>query len=622
MCGFVGQWGRGMNRKKLEDMSDLINHRGPDHTGYFTQEGVEGAFHVVTKRLSIQDLSSSGNQPMVNDRYVLAFNGEVYNHVELRQALGPDSWFSSSDTETLLRAFLAWGAEQTLAQVNGVYSIVLWDRKNHILTLARDPMGVKPLYYAQRSEGICFSSELKALRSCSNGRASREAIALYLLFGYIPSPWSALEGIYKVQPGECLVFQRNERPQVHYIGPKSWTNTLDIPLSYAERKEFLHTTIKESVHRQLLSDAPVGIFLSGGIDSSILAAVMAQYGDYHSFSLEYADASDEANGDAILAQRFTQSLGWQHTVVTLGPSTIQTLWPKYLTAIDEPIAEANFLGTLLLSRAARQNGIKVVLTGDGADEIFHGYGSYRTVRKGATLNRIPMFGPIANAAAKFPLLSRAYRDNLRGAASIWKKAMVDRFWIAGAVMFDVGTVAAWLGVSPELVTGWVRETVERQVARNMWLRQTGVSLPDLEMLGRLELGAHVADHYNIRLDKATMSQSVEARVPFQDIELVNVGLRLPGDDKLENNQRTKAILRDVFADRIPSYITDRVKQTFQAPVVDWVNGTFFADRTDSGAIQNPWDGHLRRRVGDSSRAYQKWGLLVLNEWMSHNKITL
>lgn len=623
MCGFVGIWGHENGPVRLNKMAELIEHRGPDQTGTFGQPTTLGPYQLVTKRLSIQDLTDAGNQPMINDIYVLAFNGEIYNHWDLRKQLAPSTrWKSSSDTETILMAFSQWGIDKTLSRLNGIYSIALWHRQENWLLLARDPMGVKPLYYTYNSARIAFASELKALRGLSMGRVTNKALIFYLMFGYVPSPWSMVDGVHKVSPGEFLIFRHNiSSPQRHRIRPKVWADEKTLPNSYEERVALVRDTLHNAVSGQMLSDAPVGLFLSGGIDSTVIASLMAKHGGYHSFSLRYKGATS-ANNDAVLAERLSKTLRWQHTAVELDSEKFEIQWPNYIASLDEPIAEANFIGQILLSEAARQTGIKVVLTGDGADELFHGYASYFAVERGHVLNRLPFFGPAAYLMSRMPFLNKPFKENLGGASSVWRKPMSDRFWITGAVVFDISAIASWLGFSSQQLVSWVQEMVIDTLKDNQWPTERGKEPSDVEYLARLELSSHVANHYNLRLDKTTMSRSVEARVPFQDLNVVNLGLRLPESDKMRNRVG-KAILRDAFKENLPTYITDRRKQTFQAPLLSWINGPL-ASLRQSIAQHNgskPWP--MRETVVNTSReAYQIWSLMILDSWLDHYEISL
>ncbi len=618
-------WGVSVRVSQVESMAYLIEHRGPDQTGQFNQALHSDCYRVITKRLSIQDLSAAGNQPMSYENYVLAFNGEIYNHWELRQELGSRvSWKSASDTETVLKAFTCWGIEETLSRLNGVYSIALWNRSEQSLLLARDPMGVKPLYYSQSALGVFFSSELKAMTVGESKKVSIRALAFYLLFGYVPSPWSMIDGVYKVQPGERLVFKdKMTKPDVHRIVPIGWKSSLEISRKHTERVESMREILHASVDRQLLSDAPVGIFLSGGIDSTIIASLMAEHGSYHSFGLGYSDSSDSANSDAILAAKYSQQLGWKHTTVQLNPSDFEGHWETYITALDEPVAEANFIGQILLSQAAASYGIKVVLTGDGSDEIFHGYPSYFAVKKGDVLNAIPWFGTASKIAAYLPFLNYEFKQNLNGASSVWRKSVSDRFWIIGSVLFDVPTVASWLGIPASQLVVWVKELVQSDLRRLSWPPTNEITPSNVELLGRLELGTHVADHYNMRLDKATMSQSVEARVPFQDLDVVNFGLRLPESDKMSKTEG-KVILRESFQKELPDYITRRSKQTFQAPLRGWINGALgpLRSRLFESSGSTPWAGWQERSATTAQGAHQLWGLMILDSWMAQYGVSL
>ena len=369
-----------------------------------------------TRRLSILDLSAAGDQPMESGRYVLAFNGEVYNHLEIRdelRAAGVAPFRSSSDTETILRAVERWGIPATLERLNGMFALAIWDKVRAELTLARDPLGVKPLLYASGPQGTYFASELKALRRFTPGRMSGEGVALFLLLGFVPAPFSLLQQVRKVRPGEALVFGRDGVTRRRTV-PRAWTRATGPAPRPGEQLRLVRREVEAAVRRQLLADVPVGLFLSGGINSSIIAAVAAAHKpDLRTFSIRPAEAFADpgAQEDAEIAARFARSLGLSHHELLVHPDEVWDELDSLATSMDEPVSELYFAAEVLLSWAARTAGVPVVLTGHGADEVFLGYPTYQAVSKGDRYNAVPLLGPTLRALARLPLLTPGARRN-------------------------------------------------------------------------------------------------------------------------------------------------------------------------------------------------------------------
>ncbi|MCE5359413.1 MAG: asparagine synthase (glutamine-hydrolyzing), partial [Acidithiobacillus sp.] len=528
----------------------------------------------ATRRLSIIDMSSGGNQPMHSARYTIAFNGEIYNHLQLRGELENCAvrFNSTSDTETVLRAIDFWGVETALRKFNGMYALAVWDRELEVLILARDPMGVKPLYYAEPlPRHFYFSSELRPLRRYVPGSGAEDARVAFMLFGFIPSPMTPVEGIYKLKPGEALtICPREGVLQRTTIIPQGWLQAPDLGRSYIDRVAQVRQAVTGAVTRQLISDVPVGLLLSGGVDSSIIAATAAE-AVRHSFTVRYGGAPQESNQDAELAAMFAQQLGFSHHEVVIDPATLVNMWDRYRQWMDEPMVEPNFLSQALLAHSAREHGVKVLLSGDGSDELFHGYNTYLAVKKGLIHNRVPGLGPLLTLAARITSGWPQISENLKGAAAVWRQRPSDRYWIAGSVIACAEEVASKYRLPPQQVRDIVRGHLASVVEKVETCWPGGEENSHAELISRLELAWNVADHYNLRLDKATMRHSVEARVPFQDLELANVVLRLAPDDKVRGHT-TKAILKDAFRNAIPPSVLMRPKQAFQAPIWSWLQG--------------------------------------------------
>lgn len=623
MCGFVGHAqepnsyaGKDYDRENGERMllawSQSIRHRGPDQAG----TAQHPPFSLGTRRLSIMDLSELGNQPMESPRYILGFNGEIYNHLEVRRELKRlgYTFASNSDTETVLWACEHWGVSGALERLNGIFAVALWDKHEQALTLARDPLGVKPLYFLPRADGLYFASELKALRPYASGWVSPEAIALFFYFGFVPAPYCLLEGVQKVRAGECLVYSRGQLSRTRLV-PQVWRDVGNTPPPSDAPSEALREQVGRAVARQLLSDVPVGVFLSGGVDSSILAAAATKlHPNLASFSLrpKAITLEPEAARDAELAARFAAHLGLSHCEVSIGPDDFVATAEELPQLMDEPSSEPYVLAEVLLSRAAQRAGVPVVLTGHGADEVFLGYPSYRAVQRGTRYDRVPLLGPVARTIAHAPGIPSRYASNLAGLASVWRQSPLERYATVSAGAFDAVTTRHF-GITDASVSERAAEIISEADASLSELPR-GYALGPVERFARLDLRLKVPEHYNMRLDKASMSASVEARVPFQDLELIAYAAALT--DKVLLRGGLKGLLKDAFKHELPPEIRRRPKQTFQAPTRSWMRGPLAEWAGTKLAALPDLPVHLSDPsvCSTSQQATVLWNLAALESW--------
>jgi asparagine synthase (glutamine-hydrolysing) len=606
MCGFIGYLiPQGKPRPDLAAWSQLVAHRGPDSGGVYQ----DGPLGFGFRRLAILDLSEAGNQPMQGERFALMFNGEIYNHADLRAELATPrgGWRGHSDTETILQACEQWGVGPAIERLNGMFALAIWDKERQELTLARDPLGVKPLLYLERGSALYFASELRALRPYSQGRLSASGVALYASLGFVPAPFSLLDDVRKLRPGEVRVFGRN--PRGGFIHYKAWQEERGV------EPGDLRAAVEQAVQRQLISDVPVGIFLSGGVDSSAIAHVVARTGSLCSFSLRPLDSNPEAELDAELAALQARKLGLRHHEIPFDPAEVAQDPAELLARMDEPVLEPYFRGEVLLSQAARAAGIIVVLTGHGGDEVFMGYPTYRAVERGERYDRVPLLGPALRAASSLPFLSPHARDNLRGAASVWRQPFLEGYALRSAVLFDTATSARLAGLAAPQVGETLWGLLEG-VRQGVWRLPTPPrGLRPVELAARMDLLFNVPEHYNQRLDRASMSASVEARVPLQDLDLLDCVLRLGAEALMDGG--LKGLMKQSFTE-LPREVLHRPKRHFQAPLLGWLR--------QGGALE-PWArsqlSSLEQRLGrslpplrvDSTQAaYQAWSLALLEGW--------
>jgi asparagine synthase (glutamine-hydrolysing) len=618
MCGFVGCISdENQDLNHLEQWSELIRHRGPDQSGAMRF----GRFGLGTRRLSIQDLSEAGNQPMERDRYILGFNGEIYNHLDIRSDLaasGHSEFVSYSDTETIIAGLETWGVDRTISRLNGMYALAIWDKQTSELSLARDPFGIKPIYFIEREDAIYFASEIKALLPYSRRKMSASGLGLFYYFGFTPAPYTLLDDIQKVRPGERVVFSPTLQKRSETIVPDAWRNTEPIAGNWEDRLAQVRSAVERAVERQLIADVPVGVFLSGGIDSTIIASIASRKAStLHSFSLSPLNNTldPDAQTDAQLATRLANDLGLDHHIIEFDPESMISELDEYLARIDEPVSELYAFGEMILSQHARASGVPVVLTGHGGDEIFLGYPTYSAVFRGDLYNRIPFFGHAAGLMSRSSFVSHATRSNLAGAARIWRQPILDRYATVSGVHFNLDEAASLAGLEPESLQSLVQEIIDDTRAL-VCLLPNAEGTSNAALFARMDALLMVPEHYNTRLDRMTMISSIEARVPFQDLELVGLIAQLSHRDLLRGG--LKGMLRHAFRDVIPEDVGRRPKQTFQAPILSWISGPLA-----------PWIEHHREQVARDSantstvtltapastrEAYQLWTTALVNAW--------
>jgi asparagine synthase (glutamine-hydrolysing) len=632
MCGInglVGAFG-GPLADRLELMNAVTAHRGPDDSGiYVAPDGSAGLGH---RRLSILDLSAAGRQPMSDpdDQVHLVFNGEIYNFRELRTDLeGRGYRFrSQTDTEVLLYLYLADG-ERMLDRLNGIFSFAVWDERSATLFAARDHLGIKPFYYAALpGDRLVFSSEAKSLLTCPEvpRDLNLPALADYLSFLWVSDPLTLFRGIQKLPPGHKLRWRRGR------IDVEPWWD-LDFAAPDAERPEGdwaeeLRDRFDTAVRRQLVSDVPVGAFLSGGLDSSgiVAAASAAHRGEFRCYTIAYDsgdNAIDQFADDLPYARAVAAHLGVTLNEVRVTPE-IATLWPKVVWHLDEPIADPAAINCYLISKLAREDGTKVLLSGQGADELFAGYRWHLGPELMQALGWLPK--PVGRWLARGSrLLPGAAPGRLGGVARRLRKLLAGA---GGDAVDQFVLYCHWMTAAER------RDLLDPQVAPL-------VNARDTDGLTRALLGHHPGiAPLNARLyrdlkvylpglnlnytDKASMAAGVECRVPFLDLDLIRLATRIPPGLKLKRG-RTKHILRAAFSERLPRSVLERPKTGFGVPLRKWIKDDL---REMIGDLLSPstvrrrglfcWEAveRLRRDVeqGSGDRAYVLWALMTLELW--------
>lgn len=640
MCGVVGYLSSSVSAREplILSMAALIAHRGPDAAGAWVDAGAGIA--LGQRRLAILDLSDAGNQPMTSadGRLVLVFNGEIYNHRALRaeiEVAGWDSgWRGHSDTETLLAALQLWGLAATLPRLNGMFAIALWNRETRKLSLARDRMGEKPLYYGWVGQSFVFGSELKALTAFPawEGVIDQDVLSLYLRHGYVPDPYCIYRGFSKLPPAHWLELGKGERgiPARYWDFHRVVTSPRS-PISPTAAVEELDRKLHAAVGLRMDADVPLGAFLSGGIDSSTIVALMQAQSTrpVHTFTIGFdvAGYNEAENAKAIAAH-----LGTDHTELYITPRDALEVIPQLPEIWDEPFADSSQIPTLLLSRMTR-NHVTVALSGDGGDELFYGYNRYG---RGDFLHRAMSALPSGLRRLLAAGLSALPAQAIDQMAQVLPPGM--RYHALGDRLKKLGVLLS----CEEEGGGLYRSLVSQIQYPEVMLRgasEPGTILSDIknwpklddfrEMMMYLDTVSYLPGDILTKIDRASMAASLETRVPLLDPELVDYAWTLPLDLKFRNKQ-TKWVLRQVLARYVPNQLIDRPKMGFGVPIEhwlgnelrDWAEELLSPARLEAGGnfdvayIRKMWEQH---RSGIRRWHSQLWTILMFQAWIEMKK---
>lgn len=645
MCGIAGFLHHvgGDSARHVNNMSAVLVHRGPDDAGHWvdTADGIA----LAHRRLSILDLSPAGHQPMqsASGRYVIAFNGEIYNHLAIRKDLESaghaPAWRGHSDTETMLAAIEAWGIEPALKGFVGMFAIALWDRTDRVLFLARDRLGEKPLYYGWWNGTFLFGSELKSLRAYPGFGAEidRGALALFMRHNCVPEPYSIYHGIRKLVPGTFVAMplgQKGVMPQ-----PKTYWSARVVAeegvrgvLACTEDQavDELDRLLRVSVAGQMLSDVPLGAFLSGGIDSSTVVALMQaqSHRPVRTFTIGF---HEKGYNEATHAKAVAAHLGTDHTELYVTPDEAMAVIPRLPALYDEPFADSSQIPTFLVAALARRH-VTVALSGDGGDELFGGYNRYfwgqRAWRR---ISAIP--GPARATAAWLmrslspetwdgiyrvvePIIPRRLRVGRPG-ANLHKLA--DAMGVRGPEELYIRLASHW--ESPGSVVRDSREPATAVTDRAQW-----ASLPSAwEHMMYLDLVTYLPGDILVKVDRAAMGVSLETRVPMLDHRVIEFAWRVPLKWKIRDGQG-KWLLRRVLYKYLPRDLVDRPKMGFGVPVDSWLRGPLrewaaallAPDRLrregffDPAPIEEKWQQH---QSGAQNWSYHLWDVLMFQAWL-------
>lgn len=654
MCGIVGSFGLDQGRSALsstlEFMTATLSHRGPDDSGTWCDADAQvGLGH---RRLSIQDISSSGHQPMQSSggRYQIVYNGEIYNFKSLRKELEKSGakFGGNSDTEVLLSAIECWGLNNTIAKLNGMWAFALWDKKERQLFLCRDRIGKKPLYIAVLEKGILFGSELKVFSVYTKFKKqiSRNSLSLFLKYNYIPAPYSIHESVYKLPAASIFAINLSSLQEIqsskdiskycsqYWSVKEKFEQGVRDQFSGSEDEALdkLHCLLESAVKDRMVSDVPLGAFLSGGIDSSIVVALMQQASSNQVSTFTIGFQEKEYN-EADQARSVAKHLGTNHTELLVTPQEAMDVIPRLPVVYDEPFADVSQIPTLLVSELARTK-VTVCLSGDGADEMFGGYNRYFWGQRiwdnsnSASQAISALVGKLVNNTPTryWEYLFKAMRPVLP------KYMRVDNPGRRFRQLLEVMQAKSPDELYVSLVSHWenpariVKGSIEPRTIinnKNEW--------PDIEnyveRMMFMDMVTYLPDDILVKLDRASMALGLEARVPFLDTRVIEFASSIPLSMKIKNNQG-KWILRQLLHRYLPKKLIDQPKKGFGVPIGEWIRGPL-RDWAESlleksrleqegylehGPIRKVWQEHLS---GRSDHQQILWSVLMFESWLEN-----
>jgi len=623
-------------------MADAIRHRGPDDSGEWGDD--QAGIALAHRRLSILDLSPEGHQPMTSPsgRYVIVFNGEVYNFGEIRSRVPGHRWRGHSDTEVMLAAIESWGLERAVREFVGMFAFALWDVYERELYLVRDRLGIKPLYYGRCGQHFLFGSELRALRAhpAFDDEIDRGALSLLMRHNYIPHPYSIYRRIQKLPPGTILRIRTATEQQE----PRPFWSAREIAEAGSREEisqdpetavEMLHELLREAVRLRMIADVPLGAFLSGGIDSSTVVALMQAQSTrpVRTFSIGFAET--EYN-EAPFAAQVASHLGTEHTELYVTAAEAQAVVPKLPEYFDEPFADSSQIPTFLVSALARQT-VTISLSGDGGDELFAGYPRYTLAHQiWQTMNRFPRAARRGAAMALRSLSADAWNSIFKSTASVMPDRIRRRR--PGEQMHRLAALlctSSAEAVYHRLISHWdpaelVLDGDEPATALTDSARQANVANFTSRMMF-LDLVSYLPDDILTKVDRASMAVSLEARVPLLDHRVVEFAWRVPMSLRIRDGKE-KWLLRQVLFRYVPPELVERGKMGFGMPVGEWLRGALrdwaeallergrLAQQAffDADVVRSAWQEHLS---GKRNRQYELWDVLMFQAWLEHQGVT-
>lgn len=643
MCGFVGFLSKDLNvdiaKNSLKKMNNKITHRGPDDEGYYLLP--ERGIALGHKRLSIVDLSKQGSQPMISEsgRYIIVYNGEIYNYIELKKKYlnGKYNFKSNTDTEVILSLIEIYGLEKALNYCFGMFAFALYDKANNQLTLARDRIGEKPIYYGWLDNDFVFASEINALKQHHKWKnnISNQALKNYFKYNYVPNPLSIYENIYKLEANTfILLSQENENWTIS--NKKNWDKFLfssqDKKIEiYSDLIDYTNLKLNEVIKQQSRADVSVGCFLSGGIDSSLVSSIMQanNINKINTFTIGYnEDLYDESNQAELIAKH----IGTNHRKITLSSLDTMNIIPQLSEIYDEPFADASQIPTSIISKFTK-NHVKVALSGDGGDEFFGGYNRYIW---GSSFNNKYKFIPKKiRKLLKYLLLSlppQSYNKYFNFFENISRKKFnIDNIGEKIIKIANLLDIDSDKDKYHKLVSFWdqdptniedsqliVRDKIDEYWSSNSIFAENMMNVDKL---------TYLTDDILVKVDRASMHYSLETRAPFLDKRIVEVSNLTPLRFKVNSNEG-KIILKDLLKKYLPEKYLMKSKKGFAVPISAWLRGPL-KDWADSllsqsnlknedifnyNLIQKKWQQHLN---GKANNQYELWSILMFNSWLNN-----
>lgn len=614
MCGIAGVVSINKVQEDIvERMAKSMKHRGPDSSGisHSSADGLQ--FVLAHTRLAILDLSPTGNQPMQDPSTgnIIVFNGEIYNFRDLRADLG-GQWSSNSDTEAILRGYEKWGTS-VFARLRGMFALALYDAQNRRLILARDPFGIKPLYYNRSNTVLAFASEVRTLLEAQIAprKLSRSGLESYLRFGSVQEPYSMVEGVLSLKPGHILSVSETSREL--RMNDQCYTEVrTDLP-KFSRREEAVHalrTILEDSISAHLVSDVPVAAFLSGGIDSSGVVALMNRVSGQapRTFTVTF---EEQAFSEGKYANRIARDFQTVHTEVPLSETDLLTLLPEGLSGMDQPTMDG--INSYIVARAVSRAGIKVALSGLGGDELFAGYPSFRRAIHTARLARVPGSFRRAGAAVIHSRLNQSVSGR-KASRFLFEAMNVQDAYNITREVFAANEVEALTGLPAVLI--------------EVRLPENGDAINEMS---RYEIEGYMTSTLLRDTDQMSMAHSLEVRVPFIDLRVVSFVLSIPGAWKM-NGSRPKPLLLDALGDLLPHEITNRKKMGFTLPFERWMKSRLRPEVQD---VLSSKDALARAGLGEAASSVwrefcektgrekwsRSWALYVLARWCEINGVS-
>ena len=634
MCGITGfiDLKRASSPEQLRDdvrlMADALTHRGPDVEGQWVDP--EDGLALGFRRLAIIDLTPTGHQPMIsaNGRFVVVYNGEAYNSADLRTELEASGhkFRGTSDTEIFLEGCVAWGVEATVRRLIGMFAFALWDCYEKQLWLGRDRIGIKPLYYGQCDNLFLFGSELKALRAKDGWQPEidRNTLTAYFRFNYVPTPHTIYRNIYKLEPGTLLSLRLGEKPKLErYWNLSSLVSQDRLLTNEEEALEECEALLRDTVKRHLVADVPIGVLLSGGVDSSAVAALMQSESGHSvkSFTVGFENTEfDEARHAKVVAQH----IGTEHHELYLSDARALEIVPNLSELYDEPFADSSALPTWLVAKMAREH-VTVALSGDGGDEVFFGYNRYHAAATiWSNARHIPTSIRRIAAAAIASIPTNSWDSAARILPNSIRPSLIgDKAHKLSSILSEIDAD----GMYRRLVSHW--NNPEQLVANG--IEPIGAAWNEARAIGDfgermafLDTKTYLPDDILTKVDRASMAVSLEVRVPLLDHRIVEFAWRLPKQMKLKGNS-TKRLLRRILYRHVPRELVDRPKAGFAVPLDQWLRGPLrnWAEalldekRLEREGVLNPnpirraWNNHL---AGRGNKGQALWGVLMFQSW--------